>query len=178
MDSGVCAGSNSLELVMLGFPQLLRAYAVVLLAGFTIPLLAGDSGLNVAVVVNQSNSNSVALGNYYCERRQVPPQNQLRIHWDGGPVSWTRSQFDETLVSPLGAMLSSRGLTNQINAVLLSMDIPYRVADQGEGNSTTSVPMKVWWSANLSRRRSPKVVLGVGSVWRPTPCWSAPRTWP
>ena len=139
MDSGVCAGSNSLELVMLGFPQLLRAYAVVLLAGFTIPLLAGDSGLNVAVVVNQSSSDSVALGNYYCERRQVPPQNQLRIHWDGGPVSWTRSQFDETLVSPLGAMLSSRGLTNQINAVLLSMDIPYRVADQGEGNSTTSV---------------------------------------
>ena len=33
---------------------------------------AGDSGLNVIVVVNQNSSNSVQLGNDYCKRRGVP----------------------------------------------------------------------------------------------------------
>ena len=39
--------------------------------------LAGGSGLNVVVVVNQKSSNSVVLGNYYCERRQILPENLL-----------------------------------------------------------------------------------------------------
>ena len=47
-------------------------------------LFAGGSGLNVVVVVNQNSTNSVQLGNYYCEKRCVPPQNLLRINWTGG----------------------------------------------------------------------------------------------
>lgn len=103
------------------------------------PVFAGGSGWNVVVVVNQSSSNSVELGNYYCERRQVPPQNLLRIHWTGGSISWTLAQFQNTLATPLQAMLAARGLTNQINFVALSMDIPYRVTSTAEGvNSTTA----------------------------------------
>src|SRR5262249_55942490 len=44
------------------------------------------SGLNVVVVVNQNSTNSVQLGNYYAEHRQVPPQNFLRINWPGGNI--------------------------------------------------------------------------------------------
>src|SRR5690242_2711423 len=36
---------------------------------WAMQLLAGGSGLNVVVVVNQASTNSVALGNYYCEKR-------------------------------------------------------------------------------------------------------------
>ncbi len=48
------------------------------LAGFLLcwccclRLWAGGSGLNVVVVVNQNSTNSVQLGNYYCEKRQIP----------------------------------------------------------------------------------------------------------
>lgn len=102
-------------------------------------LLAGGSGLNVAVVVNQNSSNSVQLGNYYAERRQVPPQNYLRINWSGGTNAWTESDFSTYLYNPLVAMLSSRQLTNQIDFVVLSMGIPYRIiSDLYAGNSTTS----------------------------------------
>ena len=106
-------------------------------------LFAGGSGLNVVVVVNQNSTNSVQLGNYYCERRGVPPQNFLRIHWTGGNVSWNRSNFETNLLNPLAAMLASRSLANQVDYVVLSMDIPYEVtatngANYGE-NSTTSV---------------------------------------
>ena len=90
-------------------------------------LFAGGSGLNVVVVVNQNSTNSVQLGNYYCERRGVPPQNLLRINWTGGNTAWNRSNFETNLLNPLVAMLSSRGLTNQVDYVVLSMDIPYRV---------------------------------------------------
>jgi len=103
-----------------------------------VGLFAGGSGLNVVVVVNQNSTNSVQLGNYYCERRCVPPQNLLRINWTGGNTIWTRPDFETNLLDPLVSMLASRGLTNQVDYVVLSMDIPYRVmADEGI-NSTTA----------------------------------------
>jgi uncharacterized protein (TIGR03790 family) len=104
------------------------------------PLWGGGSGLNVVVIVNQSSRNSVQLGNYYCERRQVPPQNVLRINWPGPNTEWALSDFTSVLFNPLLAMLAGRQLTNQIDYVVLSMDIPYQVSSPGSSalNSTTS----------------------------------------
>ncbi|HUD45257.1 MAG TPA: TIGR03790 family protein [Candidatus Baltobacteraceae bacterium] len=101
---------------------------------------AGDSGLNVIVVVNQNSSNSVHLGNDYCERRGVPPQNLFRMtSWTGGSISWQLADFENDLLDPLLGMISSRGLTNQAQIVLLSMDVPYRViSSDGSENGTTS----------------------------------------
>jgi uncharacterized protein (TIGR03790 family) len=100
---------------------------------------AGDSGLNVIVVVNQNSSNSLQLGNDYCERRGVPPQNLWRMTgWTGGSINWQQSDFETYLLNPLLAMISSGGLTNQAEIVLLSMDIPYRVINDDGTNSTTS----------------------------------------
>ena len=100
---------------------------------------AGGSGLNVIVVVNQNSSNSVQLGNDYCERRGVPPQNLFRMSgWTGGAISWQQADFEGYLLNPLLAMISSRALTNQAQIVLLSMDIPYRVIAGGSANGTTS----------------------------------------
>src|SRR5262245_61504186 len=100
---------------------------------------SGGSGLNVVVVVNQNSTNSVQLGNDYCEQRGVPPQNFFRMtNWTEGPVNWTLSDFTVKLRDPLLAMLAARNLTNQVSYVLLSMDIPYRVVGGTSFNSTTS----------------------------------------
>jgi uncharacterized protein (TIGR03790 family) len=101
---------------------------------------AGGSGLNVIVVVNQNSTNSVQLGNDYCEQRGVPPQNVLRMTgWTTVTNDmWSRTAFEAYLRDPLLAMLASRGLTNQAVYVLLSMDIPFTVNDGGSYNSTTS----------------------------------------
>lgn len=109
------------------------------------PAWGGGSGLNTLVVVNQNSANSVALGNYYCERRGVPAQNLLRINWEGGNTTWTRSEFENTLGVPLQNALTLRQLTNQIDYLVLCMDIPYQVTETtGDPatsgvNSTTSV---------------------------------------
>ena len=111
---------------------------LVLLCALSSRLWAGGSGLNVVVVVNQNSTNSVQLGNYYCEQRQVPPQNFLRASWTGGNVQWLRSDFQTVILNPLLSMLSARQLTNQIDYVLLCMDFPYRVTDTNGANSTTT----------------------------------------
>jgi len=56
-------------------------------------------------------------------------------------IEWTRTNFQTLLLNPLLAMITARGLTNQAEFVLLSMDIPYRVVDNdpfGSKNGTTS----------------------------------------
>ncbi|MCX7722862.1 MAG: TIGR03790 family protein [Verrucomicrobiae bacterium] len=108
-------------------------------ATFHLSALGGGSGLNVVVVVNQNSQDSVRLGNYYCERRGVPPQNLVRItNWFGGRVVWTNTDFESCLRAPLQSLLVARGLTNQIDFVVLCMDIPYRVTATNGDNSTTS----------------------------------------
>jgi len=100
---------------------------------------AGGSGLNVIVVVNQNSTNSVQLGNDYCEQRGVPPQNVLRMtNWTGGNISWSTNDFQNDLLNPLLALVNSRSLANQAEFVVLSMDIPYRVSDGSSDNGTTA----------------------------------------
>jgi uncharacterized protein (TIGR03790 family) len=101
-------------------------------------LQAGGSGLNTVVIVNQASSNSCELGNYFCESRQVPPQNVLYINWSGGNTLWTSNDFQTNLVIPLLNMLAARQLTNQIDYLVLSMDIPFQTSFGSTVNSTTS----------------------------------------
>ena len=120
--------------------RLLTALLSLVAAAFSAGTIwAGGSGLNLIVVVNQNSTNSVQLGNDYCEARGVPPQNVFRMTgWTNGAVQWSPSDFQIFLLNPLLATLASRGLTNQAEYVLLSMDIPYTVGDGINFNSTTS----------------------------------------
>jgi uncharacterized protein (TIGR03790 family) len=99
---------------------------------------AGGSGLNTLVVINQNSSASIELGNYYSERRQVPPENVFRIAWAGGNISWDVTEFQTNLLQPLLEAIATRGLTNQIHYVVLSMDIPFQIFNGTVINSTTA----------------------------------------
>ncbi len=114
-------------------------FGIVLLGcALVCKLHAGGSGLNTVVVVNQTSSNSCELGSYYCQQRQVPPQNVLSINWSGGNTLWTSNDFQTNLVVPLLNMLATRQLTNQIDYVVLSMDIPFQTSYGPTTNSTTT----------------------------------------
>src|ERR1022692_1098459 len=131
-------------------PSFLRLFASALLllaCATALHLEAGGSGLNTVVIVNQNSPQSCELGNYFCERRQVPPENVLRINWGGGNISWSSTDFEANLVTPLLAMLAARQLTNQIDYVVLSMDIPFQTLNGTELNSTTSA---VFYGLKLS----------------------------
>src|SRR5215469_3006011 len=116
-----------------------RIWGLILL-GCTLAfrLHAGGSGLNTVVVINQASSNSCELGNYYCQQRQVPPQNVLYINWAGGNTLWSSNDLQTTLATPLLNMLVARQLTNQIYFVVLSMDVPFQTSDGSTVDGTTS----------------------------------------
>src|SRR5215469_14774412 len=106
-----------------------RIWGLILLGcAMAFRLHAGGSGLNTVVVINQTSSNSCELGNYYCQQREVPPQNVLYINWAGGNALWTSNDLQTNLVTPLFNMLASRQLTNQIQYLVLSMDIPFQTS--------------------------------------------------
>ena len=116
----------------------LRGVVAGLVCGLALNLYAGGSGLNTVVVINQARTNSIELGNYFCERRLVPSENVLRINWPGGNTSWSNAEFQANLLNPLLTMLAARQLTNQIDYVVLSMDIPFQTIYGAAVNSTTA----------------------------------------
>lgn len=117
----------------------LRTAAILLgICGCCIDAEAGGSGLNTVVIINQSSSNSCALGNYFRERRQIPPENVIHINWSGGNISWSTNDFQTTLLTPVLTALNQRHLTNQIDLVVLSMDIPFQTVNGSSVNSTTA----------------------------------------
>jgi uncharacterized protein (TIGR03790 family) len=116
--------------------------------------LAGGSGFNTVVVVNQNSANSRELANYFCERRQVPAENVLRISWPGGNISWSSNEFRTLLLDPLLAMLSVRQLTNQVDCVVLSMDIPFQTTVGTAVNGTTSALFYGLKGNTLEERKS------------------------
>lgn len=134
--TGTCVAEFGRCMCRLGGP--IHFFLIAL--SLTLPgrVRAGGSGLNTVVVINQASPNSRELGNYYCERRGVPPENVLRIHWTGGNVEWSSNDFHARLVAPLLDLLATRQLSNQVDYVVLSMDIPFRTLNAGQANSTTS----------------------------------------
>lgn len=100
---------------------------------------AAGSGLNTVVIINQASSNSCELGNYYCELRDIPPDNVLRINWTGTNTAWSSDDFQTNLLDPLEEMLTDRQLTNQVDYIVCSMDIPFETTNAFTTNATTSV---------------------------------------
>jgi uncharacterized protein (TIGR03790 family) len=68
----------------------------------------------------------------------VPPENVLRVNWPGANISWSSAEFQTNLLDPLLMMLAVRQLTNQIDYVVLSMDIPFQTVYGTVINSTTA----------------------------------------
>src|SRR5207247_8529560 len=70
---------------------------------------------------------------------QVPPENVLRITWPpANNISWTSGDLQTNLLNPLFSLLAAGQLTNQIDYLVLSMDIPYQTINGTTINGTTS----------------------------------------
>jgi uncharacterized protein (TIGR03790 family) len=90
-------------------------------------------------VVNAQSPHSIEIGNYFVEKREVPPENLLRIDWAGGNTTWTATQFSNVLLNPILTALSERSLSGQIRFIALSMDIPFQTgSSSADFNSTTA----------------------------------------
>ncbi len=90
--------------------------------------IAGGGPQNVLVVVNEASADSMALGNYYRETRGIPPFNVFGIDVDV-TNNMNTVTFSNQVRNPILAYIADAGLSNQIDYIVFSRDIPYRVYD-------------------------------------------------
>jgi uncharacterized protein (TIGR03790 family) len=115
------------------------ALALLILCSCPERVMAGGSGLNTVVVLNQASQNSREIANRYCERRDVPPDQVLRISWSGDPDQWTSTEFETHLRTRLLNLVANLQISNQISFVVLAPDIPTRTLfNTTNYNSTTA----------------------------------------
>ena len=102
------------------------AAAGTLLMGSAIPV-AAQSAENVAVVINDRSADSRTIGEYYASKRGVPVTNLFHIQ---APVEETidRATFIETIERPLRTLLSVRRLHDRVLYLVLTTDVPVRIA--------------------------------------------------
>ncbi|HMP74336.1 MAG TPA: TIGR03790 family protein [Kiritimatiellia bacterium] len=105
--------------------HILSAWLLLLTTGH---LFAGGGPQNVLLVVNQTSSNSIALGRHYADLRGIPPPNILRLSITN-QRNISSTQFTNEIHTPIFHYLDQSGLDDQIDYIVFSSDFPYRVVD-------------------------------------------------
>lgn len=95
---------------------------------------AGGGPQNVLVVVNHSSSNSVALGRHYIQARGISERQLFRISTTN-ERNIDVSVYSNEISGPIFAYLEESGLDEQIDYIVFSRDIPYRVFTGAYSNS-------------------------------------------
>lgn len=92
------------------------------------PASSRESGLDarqLAIVINDDDPDSVAVGAYYQRRRAIPAENVVHVRIPGRPHALAPSRFRE-LKEDIGRRLGPR-----IQAVLMLWSAPYKVGCHG-----------------------------------------------
>ena len=108
--------------------------AALLCAALLPPAFAGLGPQNVLVVVNDQSIESQETGLYYRQMRGIPERNV--VHVSVPPASaaaenhnMTNLAFQTSIVQRIQQHISARGLSNQIDCIVLCQDLPTRVND-------------------------------------------------
>lgn len=93
---------------------------------FSAAALAGGGPLQVLVVVNDRSSESLELGTHYAQTRSIPPRQicHISVHTNYD-LDWFG--FTNGIRDPIMRHLGDQGLSNQIDYIVFSRDIPYRI---------------------------------------------------
>jgi tetratricopeptide (TPR) repeat protein len=103
--------------------------AVLVLCSITSWAHAGLGPQNTAVVVNADSFASRAVANEYILRRQIPACNVIDLHLAQLPdfEQIAVEDFRKLVLLPVLEQIRARGLSEQIDCIAYSSDIPYAV---------------------------------------------------
>ena len=104
----------------------------------TAPLAqAGGGPQNVLVIVNDNSLESLELGHYYQTKRGVPAGNVCHIR-TAVDFNISSADFTNQVRQPILNYIATSGLSNQIDYIVFSRDIPYRVYRGTSSNGLTA----------------------------------------
>jgi hypothetical protein len=109
--------------------RLLAAAGLALLAATVsiLPAWAGGGPENVAVVVNPTSSESLAVANSFVAARRIPAINVFMVPWPGSKDATTINRFRAEILAPILRGIESRRLAAQIDYIVYSADFPWRI---------------------------------------------------
>jgi len=86
----------------------------------------------ILVIANGDNAASVRITRYYCQKRQVPTKNILRVSL-GTELRDTisRNDYDKWLAEPIRKKLFDLEFAGKIRCLLTTYGVPYKVGPRG-----------------------------------------------
>lgn len=113
----------------------------VLHANFGIhSALAGASSSQWIVVVNGESLHSLTLANHYCQLRDIPARNVIILKKLPNTNSISIDEFRNLILSPVLEQVEARQLTNHIQGIAYSCDIPTAIELQEDLKSVKDLP--------------------------------------
>ena len=82
---------------------------------------------NVAVVVNGDSWASLTVANEYARLRHIPPANFILLSGLSSIETTDVDHFRREILEPVFDALDKRGISNQIDCITYSVDVPYAV---------------------------------------------------
>ncbi|NJN06106.1 MAG: hypothetical protein HC814_06740, partial [Rhodobacteraceae bacterium] len=131
---------------ILPLTRLLLAGMALLLAAGAPFSHAGGGPQNVLLVVNGQSQSSLEVANEYQQLRRLPEENVFHLapsntaaFYTGGDLrrTMTSGLFRTNVLWPVFNYLRTRGLTNHIDYIVYSADIPTRIDCAAESNVTS-----------------------------------------
>jgi len=99
---------------------------------------AGSGPHRVAVVVNDNCRKSQEIGHYYCTQREIPEANLIHVESTTNDTI-SLSEFRAQIFTPITNYLAQAGLLGQVDTIVYTQGIPYRVSEGTSLNGITSV---------------------------------------
>ncbi len=88
---------------------------------------AAQNGANVLLVINNADTLSRRIGEYYTARRSIPPANVCRIHTDAiEEIQWTT--FVDQIEKPIAACLQSKKLVESVLYIVTTGGVPLKIS--------------------------------------------------
>ncbi len=95
-------------------------------------LLKSQGAENVLLVINQSDSLSRRIGEYYAHRRRIPLTNICRLSvTTEETIPW--ETYEAQIERPVSAWLRQQGLVEQVRYIVTTRGVPLRVTGAGSG---------------------------------------------
>jgi uncharacterized protein (TIGR03790 family) len=100
---------------------------------------AAQSGANVLVIVNDASEASRRIGDYYTQKRVIPPANVIHVR-AATTEEISRATYITTIERPIIAALSRGNLQDRILYIVLTKGVPLRITGtSGRSGMTASV---------------------------------------
>lgn len=131
--------SSKIPPVILTVQSIALSCAILVLFA-TSQALAGASSSQWIVVVNSKSSNSLTLANHYCQLRDIPARNVILLQNLPDSNSISIDDFRKLILTPVLEQIETRQLTNHIQGIAYSCDIPTAIDLQEDLKGVKDLP--------------------------------------